>query len=168
MTLKYNTHIKTITFLLISACYNTALAEDIEVLHYGIFAHSPDNGKSWINPISDKIVKGKSASPVHIKSSRKIPAKYPLFFGFEYYIKNIKESVIEVTTEVTHPKIKLSENNYQNNYQETNKFLVIDGKINASNGYLLENKNEITPGEWSFKIKIGDKTIITQNFEVID
>jgi len=140
--------------------------KDVEVISFGIFAHSPDNGKSWINPISDKKIEGITASPVHLISTRTIPAQFPLFFGFEYNLNNLKGSLTELTTEVSHPKIKQADGSFETQYKTTQKFLVLDGKITATNGYLMENKNEITKGEWTFKIMQKGKTIITQRFTV--
>jgi len=140
---------------------------EVKIISHGIYAHSPDNGKTWINPVSDLKIKGNSASPVHIKSTRDIPAQFPLFFGFEYQINELKEKTTTITTEVTHPAIKQSDDKIANSYQAVNKFLILDGKITAINGYLLEDKSEITPGKWTFKIKHKDKVIITQSFNVI-
>lgn len=160
-------------FLLLTSLSNIVTADeinsknkDITVISYGIYAHTPDNGKSWINPISEKAVKGKSSSPVHLSNTRTIPAQYPLFFGFEYNVQNIKNSMAEFTTEVTHPKIKQLDGTYSEQYKHTQKFLVIDGKVTATSGYLLENQDEIQPGEWVFRIKTKGKTIITQRFNV--
>ncbi len=160
-------------FLLLTSLSNIITAneantknKDITVISYGIYAHTPDNGKSWINPISKKVIKGKSSSPVHLSNTRTIPAQYPLFFGFEYNVSNIKDSIAEFTTEVTHPKIKQADGTYSEQYQHTQKFLVIDGKVTATSGYLLENKDEIQTGEWIFKIKIKGKTVITQRFNI--
>lgn len=140
---------------------------EVKIINYGIYAHSPDNGKTWLNPVSDQKIKGNSASPVHVKDTRDIPARHPLFFGFEYQINGLKENTTTITTEVTHPPIKQADNKFSTSYQETNKFLVLNGKITAINGYLLENNNEITPGIWRFIIKHKNKTIITQSFKVI-
>ena len=163
--------VKSITVLVISIICNSALAiskDDVTVNNYGIFAHSPDNGKSWINPVSDAAIKGTTGSPVHILSTREVPAKHPLFFGFEYNIKNLKENTIDIVTEVTHPKIKQSDGSETTNYQHTQKFLVLDGKITATKGYLLENKNEAQTGDWVFKIKLNGQIIIKQQFTVVD
>jgi len=138
----------------------------IRIINYGIFAHSPDNGKSWINPVSDQKIKGNSASPVHIETTREIPAQHPLFFGFEYQLEKLKTNTTTITTEVTHPPIKQTDEKVSTSYQESNKFLILNGKITAITGYLLEHKGEITNGEWTFKIKHKGKTIITQNFYV--
>lgn len=151
---------------IITANESNTKNKNITVISYGIYAHTPDNGKSWINPISEKPVKGKSSSPVHLSNTRTIPAQYPLFFGFEYNIQNIKKSTAEFTTEVSHPKIKQLNGTYSEQYKQTQKFLVIDGKVTATSGYLLENQDEIQPGEWVFKIKTQGKTIITQRFNV--
>jgi len=140
--------------------------KDVEVISYGIYAHSPDNGKSWINPISDKKIEGTTSSPVHLNSTRTIPAQFPLFFGFEYNINNLKGALTELTTEVTHPKIKQADGSFETQYKTTQKFMILDGKITATNGYLMENKNEITKGEWVFKIMQKGKIIITQHFTV--
>lgn len=152
---------------------NTALANEhnnkktnVDIVSYGIYAHTPDNGKSWINPISEKSIKGKSSSPVHLSSTRTIPAQFPLFFGFEYKIQNINENITELTTEVTHPKIKQHDGSYSTQYQQTQKFLVVNGVITATNGYLLENKDEAQLGKWIFTLKIKGKTITTQSFNV--
>lgn len=159
---------KVISLLFLFIAGNTAVANDatIEIVSYGIYAHSPDNGKSWINPLSDKTIKGTSASPVHLNSTRSIPAQFPLFFGFEYTITNLKEKTIELTTEVSHPEIKRANGAYSTHYSDTNKFLIIDEKVVAINGYLLENKDEIAEGEWTFTVKLKDRTIITQSFIV--
>lgn len=140
---------------------------NIQIINHGIYAHSPDNGKTWINPVSDKKVIGKSTSPVHLKSTREVPAQYPLFFGFEYQLDNLKDEIAVITTEVNHPEIKNAEGKKTTSYQEENKFLVLDGKLTGINGYLLENRDEITPGKWTFKIKHKGKTIIQQTFNVI-
>lgn len=160
-------------FLLLTSLSNIVTAnevntknKDITVISYGIYAHTPDNGKSWINPISEKVIKGKSSSPVHLSNTRTIPAQHPLFFGFEYNISNIKDPIAEFTTEVTHPKIKQADGTFSEQYKHTQKFLVIDGKVTATSGYLLENKNEIQTGEWVFRIKTKGKTVITQRFNV--
>lgn len=148
------------------ASENDSKAPIVTIVSYGIYAHSPDNGKSWINPISEKNIQGKSSSPVHLNSTRTIPAQYPLFFGFEYNIDQINEQVTEITTEVTHPRIKQADGSYSTQYQQSQKFLVIDGKVTAINGYLLENNDEIQAGSWVFRIKREGKTIITQQFNV--
>ena len=174
MTTKKTISSSILFLLFLCIASNTAVAnekikkeEDITIISYGIYAHSPDNGKSWINPISDKVIKGLTTSPVHISSTRTIPAQYPLFFGFEYNIQNLEEQTAALTTEVTHPKIKQPDGSFTTQYQQTQKFLVIDGKITATNGYLLENKDEIQAGKWTFKIKLEGKTVITQSFTVI-
>ena len=138
----------------------------VTVVSYGIYAHTTDNGKNWINPISDKTIKSTTSSPVHLNSTRIIPARHPLFFGFVYNIENLNGQTAEITTEVTHPKIKQADGSFLTQYKETNKFLILDGKITATNGYLLENNNETQTGEWIFKIKLQGETIITQNFQV--
>jgi len=140
--------------------------EDIVIINYGIFAHSPDNGTTWINPVSDKKIKGNSASPVHVKSTRKIPAKFPLFFGFEYQLNNLTDKTTTILTEVSHPAISLADGGTSTGYKEQSKFLILNGKITAINGYLLENQAEAAPGQWTFKIKHKGKTIINQQFEV--
>ena len=141
-------------------------AEDIVIINYGIFAHSPDNGTTWINPVSDKKIKGNSASPVHVKSTRKIPAKFPLFFGFEYQLNNLTDETTTISTEVTHPAISMADGSTSTGYKEQSKFLILNGNITAINGYLLENQAETAPGQWTFKIKHKGKTIINQQFEV--
>jgi len=166
MTVKISA-IKLLVLFIITG--NTAFANDkpeTKIISFGIYAHSPDNGKSWINPISDQAVKGTTASPVHLKSTRKIPAKYPLFFGFEYNVENLKDQTTDITTEVIHPKIKQADGSFTTQYQQTQKFLVLDGKITATTGYLLENENEIQAGEWIYRIKLNGKTITSQNFTV--
>lgn len=140
--------------------------DDVVIINYGIFAHSPDNGITWINPVSDKKIKGNSASPVHVKTTRKIPARYPLFFGFEYQLNNLKDKTTTITTEVTHPAMIQADGNTSTDYTEKNDFLILNGKITAINGYLLENETEITPGLWTFKIKHKGKTIIHQQFQI--
>jgi len=147
---------------------NATEAPEINIISYGIYAHSPDNGKNWINPVSDLKIKGNSASPVHVKSAREIPAQHPLFFGFEYQINELKDNTTTITTEVTHPSIKQPDGKASTSYKETNKFLILDGKITAINGYLLENDSEAVPGKWTFKIKHKGRTIITQSFNVIN
>ena len=159
--------LRILVLLLLSSTAFASEKSDIKIISYGIYAHSPDNGKSWINPISDQSIKGTTSSPVHLLSTRTVPAQYPLFFGFEYNIENLKEQTVNITTEVTHPKIKQSNNSFTTEYKNTQKFLVLDGKITATAGYLLENKNEIQTGEWVYKIKLNDKTVTSQNFTVI-
>ena len=143
-----------------------ANTDNVEIINYGIFAHSPDNGTTWINPVSDKKIKGNSASPVHVKSTRKIPARFPLFFGFEYQLKNLTDKTTMISTEVSHPEISLTDGSKSTGYKEQNKFLILNGKITAINGYLLENQAEAIPGKWTFNIKHKGKTIINQQFEV--
>lgn len=140
--------------------------EDIVIVNYGIFAHTPDNGTTWINPVSDKKIKGNSASPVHVKTTRKIPAKFPLFFGFEYQLNNLTDKTTIISTKVTHPAINQAEGSTSTGYIEQSKFLILNGKITGINGYLLENQAETVPGLWTFKIKHKGKTIIKQQFEV--
>jgi len=169
MNIPAKTLLKFIVLTLISfnSCLiNATETPEVKIISYGVYAHSPDNGKTWLNPVSDEQIKGNSASPVHVKSTRDIPARHPLFFGFEYQIDELKENTTSITTEVTHPPIIQSDNKVTTSYQETNKFLILDGKITAINGYLLENKNEAVPGKWTFKIKHEGKTIIKQSFEV--
>jgi len=171
MAKAHRTIFNTLCLYLFAAGFSVSATEqknlkDVEVISYGIYAHSPDNGKSWINPISDKKIEGTTASPVHINSTRTIPAQYPLFFGFEYNLNNLKGSLTELTTEVTHPKIKQADGSFETQYKTTQKFMVLDGKVTATNGYLMENENEITKGEWVFKIMQKGETIITQRFIV--
>lgn len=141
-------------------------AVKITILHYGIYAHTPDNGKTWINPLSDKIISSTSLTPVHLKNTRTIPAKAPLFFGFEYQLSDIESSTIKITTDVSHPNIKQQDGSFSHHYKETNTFLVIDKKVTAITGYLLENKDELQTGNWTFNIKREGKNITNQNFTV--
>ncbi|MDH5516527.1 MAG: DUF3859 domain-containing protein [Gammaproteobacteria bacterium] len=141
-------------------------SEDITILHFGIYAHTPDNGKTWINPISDKTINSTSLSPVHLKHTRTIPAKTPLFFGFEYQIVGIEDKLIKITSEVSHPQIRQQDGSISSHYNETNSFLVIDKKVTAINGYLLETEDELKAGDWVFHLKKDGKTIATQNFTV--
>lgn len=164
---------KLLVLLLTCITCNTVFAAEenraetiIKILSYGIYAHSPDNGKSWINPISDKIIKGTNSSPVHLKSTRTIPAKFPLFFGFEYTLKNLKGQFAEISTEVSHPGIKQADGNLTTQYKQSQQFLIINNVINATSGFLLEGENEIQEGEWIFKIKVAGQVMTTQSFIV--
>lgn len=158
------------TFSFISLSGHSLAAETtskgVRIINYGIYAHTPDNGKSWINPISDKKITGTSTAPVHIKTTRTIPAQYPLFFGFEYQLNNLDGKTAKIETIVNHPEMILPDGTTSIGYQQRNQFLILEGQITATNGYLLEAQREIVPGKWTFKIKYEGETIIEQQFHV--
>ncbi|MDH5391963.1 MAG: DUF3859 domain-containing protein [Gammaproteobacteria bacterium] len=164
-----NTVLKAASILLLSCLSYNALAEQnagLKILHYGIYAHTPDNGTTWINPVSDKAINSTSASPVHLQSTRAIPARAPLFFGFEYQISGLNEKTIKLDFDVTHPEIKQKDGTISSHYKESSTFLVIDKKVTAIKGYLLENENELEKGKWVFDVKRQGKTIASQHFTV--
>lgn len=157
-------------FTMLSAHSSQASDPEIkaEIVKYGLYAVTLDNGKTWINPVSDQKVSSPYPEPIHVKTTTKVPAITPLFFGFEYQLSGLPDGTAEITTQVTHPPIMNESGKASTSYEEQHQYLVLDGKLTGLTGYILESKNELTPGQWKFSIKYQNKELVTHEFTVIE
>lgn len=162
-------HMRTllILFLICHAAASSA-ADNIKasILHYGIYAHTPDHGKTWLNPVSDKIITSNTTSPVHLLTTNQIPSQHPLFFGFEYQLSNLQDGLVKITVEVTHPPIQQADGSHKSSYHEEYDFLAQKGQLTAINGYLLENSKETQPGKWVFRVRHKNTELFNKVFHV--
>lgn len=163
---------KNLLILILLGSTNLALASssaiNSNIIKYGLYAITMDNGKSWVNPVTDEKVHSQYPEPIHIKTTAEVPAVTPLFFGFEYHIEGLPDGLTEITTNVSHPPIKSADGKVSTGYNEQHKYLVLEGKLTSLTGYILENKNELTPGEWRFSVNYKGKELVSRKFIVVE
>jgi len=100
-----------------------------------------------------------------VNKTEEIPLRQGTAFGIVWAISGLKEKTIEVVYSVEHPEITLENGEKSRLCIGRMTHEVIDGIAGSIDGYILNQKYELVPGNW--KITIKYKAIeISKTFKV--
>jgi hypothetical protein len=100
-----------------------------------------------------------------VSRADEIPLKQGIAFGIVWAISGLKEKTIEVVYSVEHPEMTLENGEKSKMATERMTHEVIDGIAGSIDGYVLNHKYELIPGNWKVTIKYKDIEI-SKTFKV--
>ena len=157
-----------IFILVICTCAVSAQEIQGKILKYGIFK-SPEHSVDEKAPDAPGGAKHfYEGFPIFTSVTDKIPAKPGIHFGIIFEISNLPDNLkdFEFIAIQTCPPIHRPNGTVSTGYTQPIKEFVKEGRVVSWTGYSFDHDYELVPGEWTFEIKSGDKTLCKQTFTV--
>lgn len=154
----------------ITSCASAIVDESIqpsgEVITYGIYAYSKDDGRTWINPLSTSPGIWEDGFAVLIKKTDRIPLLKDIYFAFDYTIRGFHDGKVQLDWTVTHPVIIKPNGSQSSGYSYVREFVIKDGKTSGTSGYILNQDYELVPGQWTFSYSYQGTELVRKSFTV--
>ncbi len=136
----------------------------VEIVEFGIYTADIERTVEDTNGIKHNVVK----NIYHVATTRLIPARSGLHFGFRYRVDGLASGrevdlrkVARYPVEVMPPGATRPFSSYE--YVRKGR-----GRIRQFSGYSFDHAWEFLPGRWTFQIFEGNRLLAEQVFTVVD
>ena len=137
---------------------------NIEFTHVGIYVAGIQSKETKANGIDRNVY----SNPRFVQSTRVVPAKIGVTFGFEFRISGVPDgAIVTVRKETRYPSPGAKPPGHSKRVPSDTEDLTETLNKSSAYYYTLEQPWELLPGRWVFQFWSGDRKLGEQAFTLV-